>query len=95
MFILETKIKENAHKIERLHDYERQIEHLIKMQRLWFVVYPTSWRYRSLITFRETDVHTLNEQTEYIKVFTSNYKKMELRLESYEKTQIKMDEEAK
>ena len=37
----------------------------------------------------------LNEQTEHIKVFTSNYKKMELRLESYEKTQAKMDEEAK
>ncbi|KAJ3478297.1 hypothetical protein NLI96_g9847 [Meripilus lineatus] len=78
VFLLQTKIKETAHKVERLHDYEAQIEQLIKMQRIW-----------------ESDVHKLNDQTEYIKVFTSNYKKMELRLESYEKTQAKMDEEAK
>ncbi|THH33932.1 hypothetical protein EUX98_g268 [Antrodiella citrinella] len=35
VFHLETKIKENAHKVDRLHDYERLIEQLIKMQRLW------------------------------------------------------------
>lgn len=35
--MLETKIKENAHKVDRLHDYERQIEQLIALQRLWCV----------------------------------------------------------
>ncbi|KAI0636896.1 hypothetical protein C8Q77DRAFT_1215790 [Trametes polyzona] len=35
VFHLETKIKENAHKVDRLHDYETQIEQLIKLQRLW------------------------------------------------------------
>lgn len=35
VFQLETKIKENAHKVDRIHDYEKQIEQLIKMQRLW------------------------------------------------------------
>lgn len=35
VFQLETKMKENAHKIERLYDYELQIEQLVKMQRLW------------------------------------------------------------
>ncbi|KAI0079900.1 hypothetical protein K474DRAFT_1590953 [Panus rudis PR-1116 ss-1] len=78
VFQLETKIKENAHKIDRLHDYERQIEQLIRMQRLW-----------------ETDVHQLNEQNEYLKVFTSKYRKMELQLETFEKIQAQMDDNAR
>ncbi|KAH9856954.1 hypothetical protein C2E23DRAFT_806091 [Lenzites betulinus] len=35
VFRLETKMKENAHKVDRLHDYETQISQLIKLQRLW------------------------------------------------------------
>ena len=35
VFRLETQIKENAHKVDRLHDYETQIDQLIKLQRLW------------------------------------------------------------
>jgi len=35
VFELETTIKETSHKVDRLHDYERQIDQLIKMQRLW------------------------------------------------------------
>ncbi|KAI0362191.1 hypothetical protein OH77DRAFT_1515479 [Trametes cingulata] len=35
VFRLETKIKENAHKVDRLYDYEKQIDQLIKLQRLW------------------------------------------------------------
>ncbi|OBZ75601.1 Tuberous sclerosis 1 [Grifola frondosa] len=35
VFVLETKIKENAHKVDRLHDYEKQVDQLIKLQRLW------------------------------------------------------------
>lgn len=34
---LKTEKKENQHKVDRLHDYERQIEQLIKVQRLWHV----------------------------------------------------------
>ncbi|KAL4253155.1 hypothetical protein ABKN59_004132 [Abortiporus biennis] len=78
VFQLETQIKENAHKVERLHDYERQIEQFIKMQRLW-----------------ESDVHQLNDQTETLKAYTSGYKKMELRVDTYEKTQAQMEEDAK
>jgi len=74
VFQLETKIKESAHKVDRLRDYEKQIEQFINLQRLW-----------------ELDVHKLNEQAEYLQVFTSKYKKMELRLETYEKTQAEMD----
>ncbi|CAL1704493.1 unnamed protein product [Somion occarium] len=78
VFQLETTIKENAHKIDRLHDYERQIEQLVKMQRLW-----------------ETDVHQLNEQNEYLKIFTNKYRKMELQVETYESILAKMEEDAK
>ncbi|CCM02390.1 uncharacterized protein FIBRA_04488 [Fibroporia radiculosa] len=75
VFQLETKIKEDAHKIDRLHDYEKQIEQLVKLQRLW-----------------ELDVQKLNDQAEYLQVFTSKYRKMELRLESYEQTQSEMEQ---
>ncbi|KAK7693387.1 hypothetical protein QCA50_002955 [Cerrena zonata] len=78
VFQLETKMKENAHKIERLHDYELQIEQLVKMQRLW-----------------ETDVQQLNEQNEYLKIFTSQYKTMELHLETYKSVMEKMETDAK
>ncbi|KXN82608.1 hypothetical protein AN958_02459 [Leucoagaricus sp. SymC.cos] len=35
VFQLQTQEKENQHKIDRLHDYERQIEQHIKIQKLW------------------------------------------------------------
>ena len=34
---LETRRKENQHKIDRLRDYERQIEQHLKVQKLWCV----------------------------------------------------------
>jgi hypothetical protein len=36
VFELQTQRKETQHKIDRLRDYERQIEQHIRMQRLWF-----------------------------------------------------------
>ena len=35
VFELRTEIKAHQHKVDRLHDYERQIEQLIHLQRLW------------------------------------------------------------
>lgn len=35
VFDLQTQKKATQHKIDRLHDYERQIEQHVKMQRLW------------------------------------------------------------
>ncbi|KAJ7470633.1 hypothetical protein FB451DRAFT_1254355 [Mycena latifolia] len=35
VFALQTQKKESQHKIDRLHDYERQIEQHLKVQRLW------------------------------------------------------------
>jgi uncharacterized protein YqgV (UPF0045/DUF77 family) len=35
LFQLQTQKKETQHKIDRLRDYERQIEQHVKMQRLW------------------------------------------------------------
>lgn len=37
------------------------------------------------------DVQKLNDQAEYLQVVTSKYKKMEIRLETYEKTHTEMD----
>jgi hypothetical protein len=36
VFELQTQRKETQHKVDRLRDYERQIEQHIRMQRLWF-----------------------------------------------------------
>ncbi|KAH9842596.1 Hamartin protein-domain-containing protein [Rhodofomes roseus] len=69
VFQLETKIKENAPKVERLHDYEKQIAQLITLQRLW-----------------ELDIQKLNDQTEYLQIANSKYRKMQLRLDTYERT---------
>ena len=35
VFELQTQQKENQHKIDRLHDYERQIKQHVHMQKLW------------------------------------------------------------
>jgi len=37
VFKLQTQKKENQHKIDRLTDYERQIDQHVKVQRLWQV----------------------------------------------------------
>ncbi|KAI0721023.1 Hamartin protein-domain-containing protein [Cerioporus squamosus] len=75
VFRLQTQIKEHAHKVDRLYDYETQIDQLMRLQRLW-----------------ESDVHKLNDSKEYLAAFASKYKKMELRVDAYERTQMEMEE---
>jgi len=36
VFQLQTQKKENQHKVDRLHDYEQQIEQHLKIRDLWF-----------------------------------------------------------
>jgi hypothetical protein len=45
--------------------------------------------------YRDADVQKYKEQTETMKVLLSKYKKMELRLDAYEKTHSKMEEQAR
>ena len=45
--------------------------------------------------YRDADVQKYKEQTEAMKVLLSKYKKMELRLEAYEKTHSLMEEQAR
>jgi hypothetical protein len=45
--------------------------------------------------YRDADVQNYKEQTEAMKVLLSKYKKMELRLEAYEKTHSLMEEHAR
>ena len=35
VFELETRLKENAHKVERLGDYEEKLDQFTKTQQLW------------------------------------------------------------
>lgn len=45
--------------------------------------------------YRDVDVQKYKEQTEEMKVLLSKYKKMELRLDTYEKTNCMMEEQAR
>ncbi len=44
--------------------------------------------------YRESDVHKLNDSKEYLAAFASKYKKMELRVDAHQRTQIEMEENA-
>ncbi|TFK92128.1 hypothetical protein K466DRAFT_481303 [Polyporus arcularius HHB13444] len=79
VFRLQTQIKEHAHKVDRLYDYETQIDQLMRLQRLWY---------------EESDVHKLNDSKEYLAAFASKYKKMELRVDAHQRTQMEMEENA-
>lgn len=50
---------------------------------------------RSDTVHRDFDVQRHNEQKEVMKAMLSKYKKMELRLETYEKTHAEMEEQAR
>ncbi|KAF8955458.1 hypothetical protein BDZ97DRAFT_1857834 [Flammula alnicola] len=78
VFDLQTQRKENQHKIDRLRDYERQIEQHIKVQRLW-----------------DDDFAKFNEREGDIKLMQSQYKQMQIRLESMEKIQTEMEDGAR
>ncbi|KAJ3779428.1 hypothetical protein FB446DRAFT_782606 [Lentinula raphanica] len=78
LFRLQTSIKEHQHKIDRLHDYEAQIEQSRKMQRLW-----------------DADFDKFKRRGEDIELMKNQWKQMELRLESLEKTQVQMEEQAR
>ena len=43
---------------------------------------------------RESDVQKPNNNKEYLAVFDSEYKKMALRVDAYEKTQMELEENA-
>ncbi|KAH7889452.1 hypothetical protein F5I97DRAFT_1844460 [Phlebopus sp. FC_14] len=78
VFQLQTEKKETQHKIDRLHDYERQIEQHVSMQRLW-----------------DADFQEFNARGEEIELLKSRYKQMEILLESYQRTQAKMEDDAR
>ncbi|KAJ7694239.1 hypothetical protein B0H17DRAFT_981160 [Mycena rosella] len=78
VFELETQKKESQHKIDRLHDYERQLEQHLKVQRLW-----------------DADFAKFSRRGEEMELIKSKYRQMEIRLESYEKSQAELDENAR
>ncbi|KAA1469542.1 hypothetical protein DENSPDRAFT_816598 [Dentipellis sp. KUC8613] len=78
VFELETAKKESTHKIDRLHDYEKRIEQLTALQKMW-----------------DADVEKYKAQSEVMRVMLSKYKKMEIRLETLEKVNADMDEQAR
>ena len=95
LFELQTQKKETQHKIDRLRDYERQIEQHVKMQRLWYVGLQSRCRMILRCYVRDSDFQKFNDRGEEIQSVKSQYRKMEMRLESYEKTQEQMDEQAR
>lgn len=78
VFELQTQRKETQHKVDRLRDYERQIEQHIRMQRLW-----------------DGDFQKFNDRAEELQQLRTQFKQVELHLESYQKTFEQMSEDAR
>jgi len=78
VFELQTQKKETQHKVDRLRDYERQVEQHVKMQRLW-----------------DADFAKFNDRGQQISLMQSQHQQLQIRLESYEKTQAEMDDSAR
>jgi hypothetical protein len=96
VFELQTQKKENQPKIDRLKDYERQIDQHIKMQRLWYC--PSECVPCVLLihyTTRDDDFRKFNDRADQIQVMKSQNKQMEMHLESYEKSQAQLEENAR
>ena len=96
VFSLEIKLKEEAPKVARLHDYEKRIEQLTTMQRLWWGSDSNSI-YLSLAkcVFRRDDIKLFNEQSHQLALMVSNDQKMKLQVESYERAQQALDTTAR
>lgn len=78
VFELQTQRKETQHKVDRLRDYERQIDQHVRMQRLW-----------------DADFQRFNDRAEELQQLTTQFKQVELHLESYQKTFEQMSEDAR
>ncbi|KAJ7632495.1 hypothetical protein FB45DRAFT_912598 [Roridomyces roridus] len=78
LFMLETQRTESQHKIDRLQDYEKQIEQHVNMQRLW-----------------DADFAKFTQRGEEMERMKAEYREMELRLQSFEGTQMQMDQDAR
>ncbi|KAG1782696.1 hypothetical protein EV702DRAFT_397144 [Suillus placidus] len=78
VFELQTQTKETQHKVDRLRDYERQIEQHIRMQRLW-----------------DADFQKFNDRAEELQQLRTQFRQVELHLESYQKTFEQMSEDAR
>lgn len=78
VFELQTQRKETQHKVDRLRDYERQIEQHIRMQRLW-----------------DADFQKFNDRAEELQQLRTQFKQVELHLESYQQTFEQMSEDAR
>ena len=82
--------------MDRLHDYEMQIDQLVKLQRLWYGFVSRLRHAQDSIDapFRDSDVQKLNDTKVHLAAADSKYRKMELRLEAYEATQLEMEQAA-
>lgn len=90
---LQTQKKENQHKIDRLRDYERQIEQHIKIQKLWYGVDPPDLFYFIFNPqSRGQDYAKFNARGDELMAMQNEIQQLKIRLESYEKTQAEIEE---
>ena len=92
---MQTQKKENQHKIDRLRDYERQIEEHVKNQKLWYVLIDQLVTIWDLVRFRDEDFRRFNNREDEVKLMQSQYKQMQMRLESMQGMQAEMEDNAR
>lgn len=84
VFQLETKIKESAHKIDRLHDYEERIEQLTAVQGVWYERSCLFYIFFDRCFNRNDDARKYREQKDEMAIMVSNFKKMQLQVQAYQ-----------
>ncbi|THH07304.1 hypothetical protein EW145_g3485 [Phellinidium pouzarii] len=92
VFQLETEIKADALKVQRLRDYEKRIEQLTEMHRMWYIsAHLLNQMVISLPTritsSRNKDIMLYNEQSKEMSELISEHQKMKMRVEDYGKAQ--------
>lgn len=94
VFQLETQIKTDSPKIDRLRDYEKRIEQLTEMHRNWYVLLPLVIGRTVLLLLiyhrRSQDILLYNKQSEVLSNMESEKQQMKIRIESYDKAQANL-----
>ncbi|KAH0584353.1 hypothetical protein H2248_009893 [Termitomyces sp. 'cryptogamus'] len=80
VFLLQTQKKETQHKVDRLHDYERQIEQHIKMQRLWDDDF-------AMFNERKEQMDVMRSQYQQMKMQVESHQRAQIELESSARAQ--------
>jgi hypothetical protein len=95
VFDLQTQRKANQHKIDRLHDYESQIQQFLAVRKTWYFFNPFHAHLILSNRFRDEDFARFNQREDDIKIMQSQFKQMQLKLSSAEEAHLELEDQAR